>query len=46
MKCWNCGVEPMPPFETLGKGWFKCSDCGATYSDDPKFQAKRKKVKK
>ena len=31
MKCWNCGVEPMSPFETLGKGWFKCSSCGATW---------------
>ena len=31
MKCWYCGVEPMAPFETLGKGWFKCSDCGATW---------------
>ena len=31
MKCWFCGVEPMSPFETLGKGWHKCSECGATF---------------
>ena len=31
MKCWYCGVEPMSPFETLGKGWYKCSECGATF---------------
>jgi len=36
MKCWNCGVVPMPPFETLGKGWHKCTVCGATYIKIPK----------
>ena len=31
MKCWNCGHKTMFPWESLGKGWFKCSDCGATW---------------
>ena len=30
MKCWNCGQDTMSPWETLGKGWFKCSSCEAT----------------
>jgi len=30
----------MSPFETLGKGWFKCSKCGATWIKPLKpFQA-------
>lgn len=36
MKCWNCGLDTMSPWETLGKGWFKCSDCGATWTKIPK----------
>ena len=31
MKCWYCGHKTMFPWESLGKGWFKCSDCGATW---------------
>ena len=31
MLCWNCGLKTMQPWEDLGKGWFKCSDCGATW---------------
>jgi len=38
-KCWNCGLEPMSPWEELGKGWFKCSNCGATWSTVPKCKA-------
>ena len=25
----------MSPFEDLGKGWFKCSQCGATWIEVP-----------
>jgi len=46
MKCWNCGAEPMSPWEILGKGWYKCSKCGATWSDDKKFQGQKRKAKK
>ena len=35
MKCWNCGLETMWPSKDLDKGWFKCSDCGATWSEIP-----------
>ena len=31
MQCWNCGMEIMKPCDELWKGWFKCSDCGATW---------------
>jgi len=32
MQCWNCGLKTMQPSKDLGKGWFKCSDCGATWA--------------
>ena len=35
MKCWNCGLDTMHPSEDLGKGWFKCSDCKATWTEVP-----------
>jgi len=35
MKCWNCGLGMMSPWEELGKGWFKCSNCGATWTEVP-----------
>ena len=31
MQCWNCGMETMWPSDELGKGWFQCSDCKATW---------------
>ena len=46
MKCWSCNSRGMCPSEDLCKGWFKCSDCGATYSDDKRLQTKKKKAKK
>jgi len=36
----------MYPFESLGKGWFKCSDCGATWIEMPKPVSKKRKVTK
>ena len=38
-KCWNCGKNEMCPSEDLGKGWFKCSNCGATWGTVPKCKA-------
>lgn len=29
--CWSCGHMRMCPAEDLGKGWFKCADCEATW---------------
>lgn len=49
MKCWSCKGSHMEPWETLGKDWHKCSDCGATYIDMPKIRGVKttsKKVKK
>ena len=37
MKCWNCGLDTMKPCDELGKGWFKCSDCGATWVKMPEL---------
>jgi len=37
MKCWNCGHKTMFPWESYGKGWFKCSDCGATWTKMQEF---------
>ena len=37
MKCWHCGHKTMFPWESLGKGWFKCSDCGATWTKKQEF---------
>ena len=34
-KCWCCGKNEMCPSEDLGKGWFKCSGCGATWCKVP-----------
>jgi len=31
MLCWYCEKAQMAPWEDLGKGWFKCPDCGATW---------------
>jgi tRNA(Ile2) C34 agmatinyltransferase TiaS len=45
MQCWYCHSNHMFPWESLGKDWFRCNDCGATYSDDPNFR-KQKKSKK
>lgn len=47
MLCPYCLKDTMIPNEELGSGWSKCSSCGATYSDDPKFLKRkgRKKVK-
>jgi len=33
MKCWYCKEETMKEELELGKDWFKCSSCGATWID-------------
>lgn len=33
MKCWYCGKNTMSDCPELGKGWFLCSSCGATWID-------------
>lgn len=35
-KCWSCGKNEMCPSEDLGKGWFRCFGCGATWSKVPR----------
>lgn len=46
MKCWYCGVTEMSLNPALGSGWFQCTSCGATWSNDPLFQKGKKKAKK
>lgn len=36
MKCWYCRNGTMFPAGELGKGWFQCDTCGATWSELPK----------
>lgn len=31
MRCWYCGKLTMFPRDELGKGWFQCNECGATW---------------
>lgn len=33
MKCWSCGRLTMFRAPELGKDWYKCCECGATYAD-------------
>ena len=33
MKCWYCQEVIMDEAPELGKGWFQCSICGATWID-------------
>lgn len=37
MKCWYCGKETMEEAPELGMGWFKCSECGATWIKMPEL---------
>lgn len=39
MKCWYCGQETMEEAPNLGKGWFECSSCFATWIKVPKLGA-------
>jgi len=34
-KCWSCGQNTMISFEEVGRGWLKCSSCGATDMPHP-----------
>jgi len=36
MRCWYCGEEKMVEAPDLGSAWFKCSECGATWTRVPK----------
>ena len=36
MKCWYCQEVIMDEAPELGKGWFQCSICGATWIGIPK----------
>ena len=45
-KCWYCGQDAMCPYESLGKGWSKCSNCGATDNELLLKRKREKKVKK
>ena len=31
MKCWFCEKGTMEEALDLGSGWFRCSECGATW---------------
>lgn len=37
MKCWYCEGETMVEAPDLGKGWFKCSNCGGTWIRVPEL---------
>ena len=43
-ECWNCNLKTMFPSEDLGKGWWKCSDCGATWCDTLKGKKLKSKA--
>jgi len=34
-QCWSCGRHFMWIAPELGSGWFKCSKCGATWTEVP-----------
>lgn len=43
--CWYCHKDTMVECAELGKGWLKCTECGATHIPLPKKARKAKKVK-
>ncbi len=34
-KCPFCGKQTLKPFNQVGHGWQKCSNCGATHLPNP-----------
>lgn len=46
MKCPYCLWPKMDDAPDLGKGWFKCPSCGATWIEMPQLKQWPKKVKK
>lgn len=37
--CWNCHKKTMQPAKKLPKGWYQCSECGATWTKPLKVKA-------
>lgn len=37
MKCWYCKKAEMEEDKELGKEWFKCPECNATWVDTSKM---------
>jgi DNA-directed RNA polymerase subunit RPC12/RpoP len=33
--CWNCKKPTMKLAPKLGRGWYRCSNCGATHFPNP-----------
>lgn len=46
MKCWYCQKVEMVEAAELGKGWFKCPECGATWIKQSKIPFSKRKVKR